>query len=125
MEFAYAAADVMLTRAGALTCSELLVTGTPAILVPSSAVVDDHQTRNAEVMIAAGAAKLLPETQLTSAKVVDLVEGLLGEPSILSELRSNALAHATPDAARVIATEVLDLAGFGNGGQMGLILDAV
>ena len=56
MDLAYAACDLVVARAGASTCSELMTTGTPSILVPSPNVAEDHQTRNAESLVSANAA---------------------------------------------------------------------
>ena len=109
MDLAYAAADVALTRSGALTCSELAATGTPSVLVPSPNVTADHQTRNAAALADAGAAVLLPESRLTS-DASDVVGGLLADDARRAAMRAACAAVARPDAARHIATTVLALA---------------
>lgn len=109
MDRAYAAADVVVCRAGALTCSELLVTRTPAVLVPSPNVVADHQTRNAGSMERAGAARLLPENELDE-HVADLVLDLLGDDEVQKEMSRAARRMARPEAAETIARDVLTLA---------------
>ncbi len=108
MDLAYAAADLALCRAGAITCSELAVTGTPSVLVPSPNVTADHQTKNAAALADAGAAVLLPEPRL--AAFLPTVQGLLADAGRLAGMKAAALAIARPDAARDIAEAVLALA---------------
>ena len=109
MDLAYAVADLAVCRAGALTCSELAVTGTPALLVPSPNVTADHQTKNAQALAEAGAARLLPEGRL-AAELAQTAPPLLTTPYALTEMAEAALRIARPDAARTIAQRVLDLA---------------
>ncbi len=109
MGWAYAAADLVVCRAGALTCSELAVTGTPAVLVPSPNVVADHQTKNARSMERTGAAKLLPEADLAK-RLVDFVRDLLHDPDARREMAEAAREMARPEAAETIARDVLTLA---------------
>ncbi len=111
MDLAYAAADVALCRAGAITCSELMVTGTPAILVPSPNVAEDHQTMNARSMAAAGAAILIPEANLHDA-FVEKISALLKDRHGRQQMAEAARAIARPDAAERIARDVLRLAGW-------------
>lgn len=109
MDHAYAAADAALCRAGALTCSELLVTETPAVLVPSPNVVADHQTKNARSMERSGAARVLPEVDL-NARLTAVVRDLLTDATTLDEMRKAARQAARPHAADQIASDVLTLA---------------
>ena len=109
MDHAYAACDLALTRSGALTCSELAATGTPAVLVPSPNVTADHQTRNAAALADAGAAVLLPEPRLASGFAAT-VTALLHDADALAAMRAACARVARPDAAREIASAVLDLA---------------
>ena len=109
MDLAYAVADLALCRAGALTCSELAVTGTPSLLVPSPNVTADHQTKNAQALASANAARLLPEGRLAS-ELVQIAPPLLSDPAALDEMKTAALHIARPDAARTIAERVLALA---------------
>ncbi|MEZ4699775.1 MAG: undecaprenyldiphospho-muramoylpentapeptide beta-N-acetylglucosaminyltransferase [Rhodothermales bacterium] len=108
MDMAYAAADAVLSRAGAITCSELMITGTPAILVPSPNVAEDHQTPNARSMADAGAARFLPEKELPE-RLADEALGLLRDDAGRQAMREAMLGLARPDAARAIARQVLDL----------------
>ena len=82
----YKTADLVVARAGAVTCSEILATQTPAILVPSPNVAGDHQTRNAEALETQGAALLLAERDLTPDALVDQVLGLLGDEAELGRM---------------------------------------
>jgi UDP-N-acetylglucosamine--N-acetylmuramyl-(pentapeptide) pyrophosphoryl-undecaprenol N-acetylglucosamine transferase len=116
MDYAYAVADVAVCRAGAITCSELALTGTPAVLVPSPNVTADHQTRNARAMSEAGAAFLLPETRLAS-DLAGTVSRLLEDAASREAMREAALRLARPDAARTIAQAVIDLATNRRGGD--------
>lgn len=109
MDLAYAAADLAVCRSGAITCSELAVTGTPSVLVPSPNVTADHQTKNALALVEAGAAALLRETDL-DAQFDDIVLPLLHNDAARDAMSAAALAIARPDAADTIATAVLALA---------------
>lgn len=111
MDLAYAAADLALCRAGAITCSELLVTETPAVLVPSPNVAEDHQTKNAMSLRAGGAAELLVESELTEG-LVPAVSELLESRERLELMKQAARQMARPDAASTIAKDVLAIAGY-------------
>lgn len=111
MDLTYAAADLVLSRSGAITCSELMVTGTPSILVPSPNVAEDHQTHNAQSMQRSGAAVLLPENEI-DARLVDEIRALRGDPRRLLELADAARQFARPNAAMTIASDVLRLIGY-------------
>ncbi len=113
MDLAYAAADLALCRAGAITCSELMVTGTPAILVPSPNVAEDHQTKNAQSMAKAGAAVLIPEPNLRAA-FIEEAPTLLRDRDRRAQMAAATREMARPDAAHDIARSVLALAGWHN-----------
>jgi UDP-N-acetylglucosamine--N-acetylmuramyl-(pentapeptide) pyrophosphoryl-undecaprenol N-acetylglucosamine transferase len=110
MDQAYGAADLALVRAGALTCSELMVTGTPAILAPSPNVAEDHQTQNARSMEAAGAARMVPDEALLE-RLPGEVRRLLNDEPGRREMAKAALALARPHAARDIARDILEMIG--------------
>lgn len=114
MDYAYAAADLAVCRSGAITCSELAVTGTPSILVPSPNVTADHQTKNAKALADNGAALLLPEPQL-DAEFLPTVHAVLNDAARLEAMAQAALAMARPDAATEIARAVLKLANYDGG----------
>lgn len=109
MPAAYAAANLAMCRSGASTCAELLATGTPAILVPSPNVAEDHQTHNARSMVAHRAARLLPEASLRGNWVGEAAS-LLNDSDALGEMSTAARAAAAADAAERIARDILELA---------------
>lgn len=109
VDLAYAAADLALCRAGAITCSELAVTGTPAVLVPSPNVTADHQTKNARALADAGAALAVPERELDGV-VARVVVPLLADVERRLNMEDAARRIARPDAARTIAERVIALA---------------
>ncbi|MEM8559001.1 MAG: undecaprenyldiphospho-muramoylpentapeptide beta-N-acetylglucosaminyltransferase [Bacteroidota bacterium] len=110
MDYAYAAADLAVCRAGAITCSELALTGTPSILVPSPNVTADHQTKNAKALADEAAAVLLPEPQL-QADLLGHVRTLLLDDIARAAMGAAVRSLARPDAADDIARAVLALAG--------------
>lgn len=116
MDLAYAGADLALCRAGAITCSELMVTKTPSVLVPSPNVTEDHQTKNARSMEKGGAAVLLPEPELDD-RFAEEVRDLLASDERRQQMARAAGQIARPDAARHIAHSVLSLAGWSVGGM--------
>ena len=109
MDLAYAVTDLAVCRAGAITCSELMLTGTPALLVPSPNVAEDHQTKNARSMTNAQAAELLVEENLED-RLVARVNDLMMDDGKRSAMETNAKKMARPDAATDIARDVLELA---------------
>jgi UDP-N-acetylglucosamine--N-acetylmuramyl-(pentapeptide) pyrophosphoryl-undecaprenol N-acetylglucosamine transferase len=108
---AYAAADIALARAGALTTAELFAWGIPAILVPLPTAAADHQSVNARVLEAAGAAINLPQASFTVDRLDAAVRGLVENPSEMARLKAGAANRARPDAAEVIARRILALMG--------------
>jgi undecaprenyldiphospho-muramoylpentapeptide beta-N-acetylglucosaminyltransferase len=92
MPQAYAAADVVLARAGASTVAELTAIGVPSILVPWPGAADDHQTANARPLADAGAALLVPESDLSVARLQREIDRLEAEPAVLSGMASAARA---------------------------------
>ncbi len=109
MAAAYAAADLVVARSGALTCSELLVTGRPSLLVPSPNVTADHQQKNARSMERLGAAEVLPESALEESFSGSMLH-LLGNQVALDTMSRAALAAARPRAAQTIAMDVVSMA---------------
>ncbi|HEX7977865.1 MAG TPA: UDP-N-acetylglucosamine--N-acetylmuramyl-(pentapeptide) pyrophosphoryl-undecaprenol N-acetylglucosamine transferase [Gemmatimonadaceae bacterium] len=106
---AYAAADLALTRAGAMTTAELFAWGIPPILVPLPTAAADHQTHNARALAAAGAAVHLPQSELTVDRLDTEVRALLDDPATMARLALGASARARPDAAETIARRILNL----------------
>ena len=108
MPAAYAVADLVVSRAGALSCAELALTGKPSILVPSPNVAGDHQTKNARSMVDEGAAELAEDHQL-SQTLTTLVKKLITDQQRLKKMQKEALKLAHPDADRTIAKKILAL----------------
>ncbi len=105
MPNAYAAADFVVSRAGASICSELMVTGKPSILIPSPNVAGDHQTMNARAMDEGGAALLLDEKDIKKDFQV-VVKKMIEDDRELEKMKKAALDLAKPDAAKNIAKEI-------------------
>ncbi len=105
MPAAYAAADLAVSRAGASSCSELMITGTPSVLVPSPHVAGDHQTMNARSMQEQGASEILEDDSLQDT-LSELVTRLLADHEQLRRMNDAALAMAKPMAAQDIAEEI-------------------
>ncbi len=106
---AYAAADVVVARAGAMTTAELCAWGLPAILVPLPSAAAQHQARNAEALAAAGAAIHLPEPRLSGPDLAREVDRLLHEPDRRLAMGRAAAARGQPYAADRIAERLLTL----------------
>ena len=110
MDLAYAAADVVVSRAGASSVSELAIAGKASILVPSPNVAEDHQTKNAIALTGKNAALLVKDVEAASV-LIDKAIGLLHDPAGRSKLEQNIKLMALPGAADVIADEIYKLTG--------------
>lgn len=110
MAAAYAWADLVICRAGALTIAELAAAGLGAVLVPYPFAIDDHQRANAEAMVAAGAAILLPENELDGERLAGILQSLLGDAPRRLQMAEAARSLAKPDAIRRIADVCLEVA---------------
>lgn len=107
----FAAAHLVLSRSGASTVAELAAAGKPALLVPFAAAADHHQRRNAEAMVAAGAAVMLQERELdVPGKLLAELSGLLADPVRLAAMAVAARTQAHPGAAECIADRLASLA---------------
>jgi UDP-N-acetylglucosamine--N-acetylmuramyl-(pentapeptide) pyrophosphoryl-undecaprenol N-acetylglucosamine transferase len=109
MAGAYAWADLVICRSGALTLAELAAAGAPSILVPFPHAVDDHQTRNAEAMVAAGGALLVAEGADFAGRLGKAIESI-GDRARLLAMAKAARTLAKPDAAARIAQVCLEVA---------------
>lgn len=109
MPEAYAASDLVVSRAGASSCSELMITGKPSVLIPSPNVAGDHQTMNAKSMVDAGASELILDREAKTA-LPKLVNDLLRNQDRLRAMNKAALSLAKPNAAELIAKDILELA---------------
>lgn len=103
MASVYSAADLVVCRAGATSCAELAVTGTPAVLIPLPGAPGDHQTANARALEHAGGAELLADSIFDAELMVDTVTRLVAKPEILESMRTGASRIAKPDAALAVA----------------------
>ncbi|GHC09437.1 UDP-N-acetylglucosamine--N-acetylmuramyl-(pentapeptide) pyrophosphoryl-undecaprenol N-acetylglucosamine transferase [Thermomonas carbonis] len=107
MAAAYAHADLVVCRAGALTLAELCAVGVGSVLVPFPQAVDDHQTRNAEFLVERGAALLLPQGDDLATRLQALLADLAAEPGKRLAMANAARSLAMPDAAARVADAVL------------------
>ena len=110
MDHAYAAADVMLSRAGAGTVAELAVVGLPSVLVPYPYAPDDHQAVNAAVLVNAGAAVMVRDAEATADRIGPMIEQFIDEPEKLRHMSEAAAKVARPRAAEELADLALELA---------------
>ena len=110
MAAAYAWADLVICRAGALTLAELAAAGLGAILMPFPYAVDDHQTRNADGFVAVGAAELVQDRDFDPSRFAGMLERLLRDPEKRLAMANAARTLAKPDAADVIAQRCMEVA---------------
>ncbi|TFH27030.1 MAG: undecaprenyldiphospho-muramoylpentapeptide beta-N-acetylglucosaminyltransferase [Bacteroidia bacterium] len=108
MDLAYQAADIIISRAGAISISELCLVGKPVILVPSPNVAGDHQTHNAEALVEKSAALMVSDSE-AEEHLVDLMLGLMGDDKLKEELCTNIKQLGIPDASQRISAEVLKI----------------
>lgn len=102
MAEAYAWADLVICRSGALTVAELAAAGVASVLVPFAYAVDDHQTRNAEYLAEAGAAIILSQASLEPEALARVLEPLLSDRAVLLSMANSARRMALPDAAEKV-----------------------
>lgn len=114
MEYAYAACDLAVCRAGATTLAELAKAGVVSVLVPYPHAAADHQTENARAMVEAGAAVMIKDADLNE-KLISTVQTLLADKQRLEAMREKARQMGKHDAAAVIARAVVNLAGAAHG----------
>jgi UDP-N-acetylglucosamine--N-acetylmuramyl-(pentapeptide) pyrophosphoryl-undecaprenol N-acetylglucosamine transferase len=108
MDLVYAAADIIISRAGASSVSELCIVGKPVIFIPSPNVAEDHQTKNAQSIVDRKGAILLKETELGSEFSL-VFEALLKDKGKQNQLRENIKQLAMPEATRKIVDEIVKL----------------
>ena len=106
MDAVYAAADLVVSRAGAGTLAELAACGVPSILVPFPAAVDDHQTANAHAYADRGAAEIVAEKNLEGTELGQRIARLLGDSVRQEHMRRGARQQSSPEAAEKIAEEI-------------------
>lgn len=111
MPGAFARADLLICRSGASTVAEITAAGKPAIFVPLPTAADDHQRHNAETLANAGAARLLPQSELTGDRLTQEVAALLSDRVALAQIGAAARQFAHPNAAAEIAAMAARIAG--------------
>jgi UDP-N-acetylglucosamine--N-acetylmuramyl-(pentapeptide) pyrophosphoryl-undecaprenol N-acetylglucosamine transferase len=107
----FARADLLVCRSGASTVAEVTAAGRPAVFVPFPKAADDHQLRNAEALVGAGAAELIVEGELSSERLVQQLKSLLNDRARLMRMAKAARSLAHPRAAQEIADWAARLAG--------------
>lgn len=105
MDLAYAAADIIVSRAGALSVSELSLVGKPVIFIPSPNVAEDHQSKNAQAFVNKNAALILKDIEVVG-NLKQKVDSLIQDPVLGIELSKNILKMAMPNAANAIVYEL-------------------
>lgn len=108
MDLAYAAADAVVCRAGALTISEIALINKPAILVPSPHVAEDHQTKNAMALVHQDAALMVKDAE-AKQKMIPAIMDLLADHDLQKSLTASLIKMGRPDATERIASEVIAL----------------
>lgn len=108
MDLAYSAADVIISRAGAGTISELCIVGKPVILIPSPNVAEDHQTKNAQAITDLDAGLMIKESDLDS-NFITIWNGLISQPELQEKLGTAIKKLALPDATKQIVNQLEEL----------------
>lgn len=105
----FEAADLVLARSGASTVAELAAAGKPSLLIPFPQAADDHQRKNAEALVEAGAARMMLEKELTPETLRETVIGMIGDRAGLERMAEQARTMAHPDATRRIVAMALGM----------------
>ncbi len=109
MPVCLAAADVVVARAGAITLSEIEVTGKPSVLIPSPNVAENHQYHNAMSLVKNNAAVMIEEKDLTPEKLTEEIDRLASDPARLAEYSANATKMAVSDASKRIYSVIIEV----------------
>ena len=109
LSVAYASSDLAICRAGAMTVSELSVTGTPALFVPYPFAAADHQSHNARYMAGKGAAIVIPQTQLSADLLVQELKSIILDDERLRTMRKAMIAEGKAQASRDLASQLKEL----------------
>ena len=108
MDLAYAAADIVISRAGAIAISELCIVGKPVILIPSPNVAEDHQTKNALSLTEKDAAILIRDDQAVE-ELMPAIISLFADPGRMAQLAEHISNFAKPDATENLVKEIIEL----------------
>lgn len=106
MDYAYEVADLVISRSGACTVSELCLAAKPTLFVPSPNVAEDHQTKNAMALVEKGAARMVKDSEAVDCGISTALR-MVGDKELLTTLSQNIAALATPDAADRVADEII------------------
>ena len=106
MDYAYEIADVVISRSGACTVSELCLAKKPTLFVPSPNVAEDHQTKNARALVDKGAAMMVSDSEAADCGIATALK-MVADGALLAKLSENIAKLATPDAAERVADEIL------------------
>jgi UDP-N-acetylglucosamine--N-acetylmuramyl-(pentapeptide) pyrophosphoryl-undecaprenol N-acetylglucosamine transferase len=106
----FAQADLIVCRAGAITAAEVAAAGRAALFIPFGASTDSHQLRNAQEMQRAGAARLVPEPQLTAERLTQEIFGLLDKPAEIESMAASARRLARPRAVEELVNLIEGIA---------------
>jgi UDP-N-acetylglucosamine--N-acetylmuramyl-(pentapeptide) pyrophosphoryl-undecaprenol N-acetylglucosamine transferase len=109
MVAAFAAADLVISRAGATTTAELIAAGKASLMIPFPLAADDHQRKNAEAMEASGAAKMILQQDLSPQRLASEIETLVGEPAKVTAMENAARALRRGDAAAKVVELVEEM----------------
>jgi UDP-N-acetylglucosamine--N-acetylmuramyl-(pentapeptide) pyrophosphoryl-undecaprenol N-acetylglucosamine transferase len=107
----YAEADLIVCRAGATTVAEITAVGRAAVFIPFPEAADDHQTKNAEALVAAGAAMMISQVQLEGKLLAMTIEALVADQQRLANMADNARSQGRPEAAVTIVNDLYKLTG--------------
>ncbi|MBD8573514.1 undecaprenyldiphospho-muramoylpentapeptide beta-N-acetylglucosaminyltransferase [Pseudomonas syringae] len=110
MAQAYAWADLVVCRAGALTVSELAAAGLPSLLIPLPHAIDDHQSRNADYLAREGAAFVMPQATTGATDMASRLKEVLMQPEQLNTMARTARRLAMPDATRTVVDVCVEVA---------------
>ena len=106
MDYAYEVADVVISRSGACTVSELCLAAKPTLFVPSPNVAEDHQTKNARALVDKEAAMMVSDAEATDCGIATALK-MVSDEALLAKLKTNIAKLATPDAAERVADEIV------------------
>jgi UDP-N-acetylglucosamine--N-acetylmuramyl-(pentapeptide) pyrophosphoryl-undecaprenol N-acetylglucosamine transferase len=107
----FAGADIVICRAGATTCAELAASGKASIMIPLPTAADDHQRKNAEALVRAGAARMILQADLTPRSLADALCGLIDDPAAIGVMEAAARRLARRDAAAAAVDLMEEVSG--------------
>ena len=106
MDYAYEVADLVISRSGACTVSELCLAKKPTLFVPSPNVAEDHQTKNAKALVDKGAAMMVSDAEAVDCGIATALK-MIADKDLLQKLSANIAKLATPNAAKMVASEII------------------